>query len=256
MEIPGRPGHVHRQRARVREVHRDRVGHLRAEREGDGRRRRRDQGIEALRPERIEVALDERPDLLRLEVVGVVVAGRQGVGPEHDPALDLGTEALAARGEVAGQDVAVRPEARPEADPVVAGQVGRRLGRRDDVVRREPVFGVRQADLLDGRAGGLERGHRLADARLDAGLHARDEVLARAGPSRLPRSAAGRLVVRGRQVRAGRPGPAAATTSSRAGRDRRPRGAAPPRRGLSRANGPIWSSELANATIPYRLTRP
>jgi hypothetical protein len=24
----------------------------------------------------------------------------------------------------------------------------------------------------------------------------------------------------------------------------------------SRANGPIWSSELAKATIPYRLTRP
>ena len=40
---------------------------------------------------------------------------------------------------------------------------------------------MRQADLLDGRAGRLERGHRLADAGLDAGLHPGHEVLARAG---------------------------------------------------------------------------
>ena len=67
----------------------------------------------------------------------------------------------------------------PVADAVVAGQVGRRLGRGDDVVGREAVVGVRQVDVDDLRAGGLERCDRLADARLDAGLHALDEVLPR-----------------------------------------------------------------------------
>ena len=46
-------------------------------------------------PEQVEVALDQRPDLLGLEVERVVVAGRQRVRAEHDPALDLGPEALA-----------------------------------------------------------------------------------------------------------------------------------------------------------------
>ena len=40
-----------------------------------------------------EVPDDEGADLLRLAVVGVVVAGRQRVGAEHDAALDLGAEA-------------------------------------------------------------------------------------------------------------------------------------------------------------------
>ena len=43
----------------------------------------------------VEVALDERAHLLRLQVVGVVVAGGERVRAEHDAALDLGAEALA-----------------------------------------------------------------------------------------------------------------------------------------------------------------
>jgi hypothetical protein len=38
---------------------------------------------------------------------------------------------------------------------------------------------MRQADLLDGRAGPLERRHCGADGRLDARLHAGDEVFLR-----------------------------------------------------------------------------
>ena len=48
----------------------------------------------------VVVAPDERPHLLCLQivgvVVGVVVAGAEGVGPEHDPALDLVAESVAA----------------------------------------------------------------------------------------------------------------------------------------------------------------
>ena len=51
----------------------------------------------ALRERLVEVVLDEPADLQRLQVVGVLVAARQRVGAEHDAALDLGAEALAAR---------------------------------------------------------------------------------------------------------------------------------------------------------------
>ena len=139
-------------------------------------------------PQPVEVALDQRPDLLGLEVERVVVARRQRVRAEHDPALDLGAEALAPGREVVREVVAAAADAVAEADAVVAGEVGRRLGRRDDVVRGEAVVGVREADLLDRRAGRLERGDGLADARLDARLHARQEVLLRQ-PEPLARAA-------------------------------------------------------------------
>ena len=47
-----------------------------------------------------------RADLLGLAVVGVVVAGGERVGAEHDPPLDLGAEALRARRLVHLQQVA------------------------------------------------------------------------------------------------------------------------------------------------------
>src|SRR2546426_691927 len=81
------------------------VGHLRPEPEGHRRRRRRDQRVETLLEERVEVALDQGSDLLRLDVERVVVAGRQGVRPEHDPPLDLGAEAAAPRREVVAEGI-------------------------------------------------------------------------------------------------------------------------------------------------------
>ena len=55
---------------------------------------------------------------------------------------------------------------------------------------------MRQADLLDGRAGRLERRDRLADPRLDARLHARHEVLARQAEALATQRAGGLVVVR------------------------------------------------------------
>ena len=40
----------------------------------------------------LEVALDQRAHLLRLQVIGVVIAGRQHIGADHDAALDLAAE--------------------------------------------------------------------------------------------------------------------------------------------------------------------
>ena len=142
--------------------------------------------------------LIKRPDLLGLQVVRVVVAGRQGIRAEHEPALHLGAEQAPARGEVVVEHVAVA-EARAVADAVVTGEVRRGLGRGHDVVGGQPVFGVRERDLLDDRPGRLECRNRLADALFDARLHPGHEVLAWE-PEPLPAERGHGLVVVGRQA--------------------------------------------------------
>ena len=141
-------GQVGRDRAHVAQIHGERIGGLGAEREGGGRRRRGQQDVEAL-VGRLEVSDDQGANLLRFAVVGVVVARRQGVRPEHDASLHLGAETLRTRAQVHLGDVGRsihHPQAVPDA--VVAGQVRRRLGRGDQVVGREAVHGGRHVDLL------------------------------------------------------------------------------------------------------------
>ena len=43
------------------------------------------------------IARDQRPDLLRLQIIRVVIARAQHVRSQHDPALALGAESFAAR---------------------------------------------------------------------------------------------------------------------------------------------------------------
>ena len=118
---------------------------------------------------RVEVAPDERAHLLRLDVVGVVVAGRQRVGAEHDAALHLGAEARVARRLVHRRAGPSPSDAQAVAHAVVARQVRRRLGRRDEVVgRRSRSSRVRQLELDDL---GAERRGRL-DRRLERAAHA------------------------------------------------------------------------------------
>jgi hypothetical protein len=59
------------------------------------RRRRRQDGVDAIGEDLLEIALDQRADLLRLHVIGVVVAGRQHIGADHDAALHLAPKPLA-----------------------------------------------------------------------------------------------------------------------------------------------------------------
>ena len=145
---PGQAGQAGGDRHHVAGVHRERVGRLVADREGHGRRGRRGEDVERL--ERLAMLADEqRPDALRLPVVGVVIACRERVGAEHDPPLGLVAEARVA---CPLDHLAVRRcvDARAVADAVVAGEVGRGLGRRDQVVARHPVVeGERQVAVAD-----------------------------------------------------------------------------------------------------------
>ena len=155
-------GEVRRDRTDVREVHRQRVGGLLPDRERLRRGARREEDVEPL-VRGGEVADDERAHLLRLPVVGVVVPGGQRVGPEHDPALHLGTESRVPGARVHVRDV-LAVDAQAVADAVVAGQVRRRLGRRDEVVGGQAVGAARHGDAVhrgtrgrQGRSGTLDR---------------------------------------------------------------------------------------------------
>ena len=85
------------------------------------------------------------------------------------------------------------------ADTVVAGQVRRSLGRRDDVVSGKPVVGVRKIDVDDLRAGLRERRDRFPNSCLDPWLHALHEVLLRQAEANAAQSRRG-LIVAGRNV--------------------------------------------------------
>ena len=132
----------------VVQVHGDWILGLRPERERHRRRRRPQQRIDLFEGP-LEVVDDQGADLLRLQVIGVVVAGAQRVGPEHDPALDLGAEALLPSHHVFLDEILRAFGLVPVADAVVARQVGAGLGGRDDVVGGQGDVAVRQAHFLD-----------------------------------------------------------------------------------------------------------
>ena len=190
---------------------------------------------------RVEVAAHQRAHLLGAAVVGVVVAGRERVGADHDAPLDLGAEALAARALVHVEQVDRVGAAVAVADAVEAREVRARLGRRDDVVGRQRVLGVRQADLHARAAQLLDARDGLVEAGAHAGLDAGRQVLARGCPR------AGRRA-------APRPGSATGSGSATLVASF---GSWPTMCCSSRAqsytervSGPIWSSELAKATRP------
>src|ERR1035438_4564605 len=132
---------------------------------------RRDQHVDPL--ERgLEVPDDQGAHLLGLAVVGVVVAARQGVGAEHDPALDLSAEPLRTgeRHDLLGAAGAVvaDPQAVPHA--IEPGQVGRGFAGRDQVVSGKRVAEVRAGHFDDLRAERLQQLDHLTEPGHDPGL--------------------------------------------------------------------------------------
>ena len=150
-------------------------------RERRRRRRRGQDRVDPVREGRLEVALDQRPHLLRPQVIGVVVPRRQHIGADHHPPPHLGAEALGAGALVHLGDALVRADPRPMAvaHPVVAGEVRRRLGRRDDVVGRQRVLGVRQLMSTISAPASRSLSAPSVPERLDLRRHAVDAVLPR-----------------------------------------------------------------------------
>ncbi len=127
----------------------------------------------------LEVARDEPPHLLRLEVIGVVIAVRQHVGADQDAPLHLGAEALGARARIHVEQVGVALRAVAVAHAVEAREVGRGFRRRDHVVHRNAELLVGQLDRHRRRALAGEPAHRFLDRLAHARLDALAEVLAR-----------------------------------------------------------------------------
>ena len=211
------------------------------------RRRRRHQHV-GLLERGGEVARDQRAHLLRLAVVRLVVAGRQRVGADHDAPLHLGAEAGLAgeRHDVLERVRAVVADPQAVAHRVEAGEVGRALARRDQVVGGERVLEVRAADLDDLGAEAAQRLDRRLERGEDAGLVARRR---RARGRRRPGRRPGRRPAPSRAA-ATTGGTGARSTSSRTGRARRSPRAAARRRARCAPNGPAWSSEDENAIRP------
>ena len=120
----------------------------------------------------VELPADERPHLLGLLVVGIVVSGRERVRSHQDASAHLCAEAVAPR-RVQGGPHAVRFLVGVAVlHAVVPGEVRRTLGGREDVVDRKCCPRRGQGDLLDDRALRFEYGerglHRLRNRRVDA----------------------------------------------------------------------------------------
>src|SRR5690606_12129826 len=87
---------------------------------------------------------DQPAKLLRLAVVGIVVAVGEHIGPDDDPPLHLGAEAFGAGGHVHVVQVAVLRRAVPVVHAVEARQVAGSFRRGKHVVGRDG--GVRGSD--------------------------------------------------------------------------------------------------------------
>src|SRR5438093_5570078 len=120
----------------------------------------------------------QRAHLLRAQIVGVVVAGREHVSADHHPPAHFLAETLRARLLVHVDDVAAR-NAQSVAHAIVAREVRGGFRGRHDVIGRQRVFGMRQRDLDDLGAGGLEPGDALFPQLLDLRRHAVDAIFLR-----------------------------------------------------------------------------
>ena len=90
------PGQIRADGIDVVQIHGHRIVDLGADVERRGGRGRPDQQIDLLK-RRAKIIGDQPPHFLRLEIIGIEIAGRQHIGAGHDAPLDLGAETLAAR---------------------------------------------------------------------------------------------------------------------------------------------------------------
>ena len=135
----------------------------------------------------VEVAADERADLLRAQVVGVVVAGASAYVPSMMRRFGSAPKPALARLRVHLLEPARLAGAQAVPDAVVAGEVRGRLGGRDEVVGGDAVARVRQRDVDERRAERLVRGERLAHRALDPGVEPAPKY-SRGTPTRSPRA--------------------------------------------------------------------
>ena len=140
------PRHVHRHGEDVVEVHFHGVGALLANAESRRWRRRRQDRVDACGETVLEIFLDQGADLLSAQVISVVVASGEHVGPDHDAAAHFIAKTFAAGVFIHLADTAAR-HAQAIAHAVIARQIRRGFRGCHNVIRRQGIFGVRQRHL-------------------------------------------------------------------------------------------------------------
>ncbi len=133
----------------------------------------------------LEILLDQGADLLRAQIIGVVIAGGEHIGADHDAAAHFVAKAFGAGVLVQFADRAAG-HAQAVAHAVVAREVGRGFRRRHDVIGRQRVFGVRQRHLDQFGAGRLQPRRALGPELFDFRRHAVEAVLLRECRSSCP----------------------------------------------------------------------
>ena len=102
-----------------------------------------------------KIVTNQSAHLLRLEIIGIIITGRQHVSADHDAAFDFNAETGAAGIGIhvvqmfAGHSQSV-------TQTIVTRQIGRRFRRRDNIIGGQRVFGMRQRDIDDFRTGGFQ----------------------------------------------------------------------------------------------------
>ena len=220
------------------------IRRLGAERERRRRRGRPEQHVHLARRRARSRALISWRTFCALQVVGVVVAGREHVGAGHDAPLHLRAEALAAR-------ALVEVHAGP-ADSRSDGRSARRRSARGSTSTPPAPPRSTWAPTAAGSAGSLRAAARRASRTRASASRTRFSVLRHRGPCRRIPSGGRCLQARRAAARARprSPAPAHRRWWNRAGRSR------PWRRSISAASSavavsaPAWSRLEANAIMP------
>jgi hypothetical protein len=173
-----RPGQVAGDGENIVQVHLDRIVAFFSETERSRRRCRPDDQVATV-VGATKIIRDQPTDLLRLQVVRVVVAVREHVGADQDAALDLGAEAFGAGLAVHVVEVAVARRAVPVAHAVEARQVGRGFGGCDHIVDGDRQVDVGETDVDGDRAEAAEFCERGLDRPRHGGVRSFSCVLAR-----------------------------------------------------------------------------
>ena len=148
-------GHRHGRQARQRcrhgedivQIHGQRIGAFFPQAKGGTGCGRRQQQITAF-PRPVKIAGDERAYLLRLSIIGIVKARREHIGANEDATLHLCPKACCAGGGVHVLQIGpIRQVAQAITHAIIAGEVGRSFGGRNDIISGQRIFGVRQRHI-------------------------------------------------------------------------------------------------------------
>ena len=113
-------GEVYRYRIDVIQIHLHRVIYFLADLKCRSRRSRASQNIDLLETT-LQIIINQLPDFLGLQVIGIVVTGRQHVGACHDAPLNLITETFHTRTFVKAFKIITISSAMAETHTIKAG---------------------------------------------------------------------------------------------------------------------------------------